>query len=108
MRRDGDLAGDGGGGGGRRSERLGGRASEMGLMLSSLLACSGGAALLACVYPNWAADRAALTQAVHFVAFGLVALGAGILAGQMSCFLQLITCILITANRQLANNLTLN
>ena len=55
----------------------------MGLMLSSLLACSGGAALLACVYPNWAADRAALTQAVHFVAFGLVALGAGILAGQM-------------------------
>ena len=59
----------------------------MGLMLSSLLACSGGAALLACVYPNWAADRAALTQAVHFVAFGLVALGAGILAGQMSCFL---------------------
>ena len=52
-------------------------------MLSSLLACSGGAAILACVFPNWVADRAALTQAVHFLAFGLVAFGAGIWAGQL-------------------------
>lgn len=61
----------------------------MGLMLSSLLVCSGGAALLACVYPNWEADRAALTQAVHLVAFGLVAFAAGILAGQMNDMLFL-------------------
>ena len=39
-----------------------GPSDGMGVMLSSLLACSGGAAILACVYPNWAAGRTSLTQ----------------------------------------------
>ena len=56
----------------------------MGVTPSSLLGWSGGAALLAFVFPNWAmADRAgALAQAVHLLAFGMVALGAGMLAGK--------------------------
>ena len=58
----------------------------MGVTPSSLLGWSGGASLLAFVFPHWAvaADRAggALAQAVHLLAFGMVALGAGMLAGK--------------------------
>ena len=57
----------------------------MGVTPSSLLGWSGGAALLAFVFPHWTmADRAggALAQAVHLLAFGMVALGAGVLAGK--------------------------
>ena len=58
----------------------------MGVTPSSLLGWSGGAALLAFVFPHWAmADRAGgalIAQAVHLLAFGMVALGAGMLAGK--------------------------
>ena len=58
----------------------------MGVTPSSLLGWSGGAALLAFVFPHWSmADRAGgalIAQAVHLLAFGMVALGAGMLAGE--------------------------
>ena len=59
----------------------------MGVTPSSLLGWSGGAALLAFVFPHWAmadsrAGGALIAQAVHLLAFGMVALGAGMLAGE--------------------------